>query len=154
MQTYRPTNWDDVYFVVDNMRDEDIEECMACGRTALDALSRSFEVSEVTYTLMSPDGHPAAILGVTDGPLGEHFGIVWMLGTNDIKKHKMHFLRACKAGLDSLFAECGKEALYNYTYANNSLHHVWLRWLGFTFLRQVELPPYGHSFYEFVRLRG
>ena len=154
MKVYRPTNWDDVYFVADNMREEDQDECRACGRTPFDALSLSYETSIATHTLMTPEGIPAALLGVSEGFHGDNFGVVWMLGTDAIKKHKMHFLRNCKAGINDLFEDCEKEALYNYTFSENTLHHSWLKWLGFVFLRRVELPPYGHSFYEFVRLKG
>ena len=154
MQVYRPATMDDIIYVAENMRDEDVQECAACGRAPLDALSQSYTVSSACYTLVSPDNNPSAILGVASGILSESFGAVWMLGTDDIRKHKFHFIKHCKQGLDALFDASGKEALYNYTYADNALHHQWLRWLGFVFLRRVELPPYGHSFYEFVRLRG
>ncbi len=154
MKVYRPTNWDDVYFVSDNMREEDQDECRAGGLTPFDALSLSFDQSDASFTLISPDGIPAAILGVSPGHYGDHMGCVWMLGTDDIRKHKVHFLKHCRDGLQDLFDTTGKEGFYNYSYADNALHHSWLRWLGFVFLRPVNLPPYDNRFYEFVRLKG
>ena len=137
------------------MREEDQDECRAGGLTPFDALSLSFEESEKAYTLFEPDSLiPAAIVGVCPGKLGPGFGSVWMLGTDGIRKHRYAFLRRCKPFVEGLFNETGYEALYNYTYLENKLHHSWLKWLGFKFLREVELPPYQLPFYEFVRIRG
>jgi hypothetical protein len=135
------------------MREEDADECRAGGYMPYDALSLSYENAIVAYTLLTPDNTPAAILGVEESSMGTQFGCIWMLGTEDIAKHKITFLRRCRPFIRDLFIETGKECFYNYTYAENHLHHAWLKWLGFKFLREVHLPPYGHSFIEFVRLR-
>lgn len=153
MQLHRPANWDDLYYVVDHMREGDQDECRAGGYTPLDALSLSYDNAIVAYTLLTPDNIPAAILGVGESALGPQFGSIWMLGTEDIARHKITFLRRCKPFINDLFNETGKECFYNYTYSENRLHHAWLKWLGFKFIREVPLPPYGHSFIEFVRLR-
>jgi hypothetical protein len=43
--------------------------------------------------------------------------------------------------------------LHNYTDARNTVHHRWLRWLGFTFTARHEtFGPLGLPFYEFVRI--
>lgn len=155
MSLHRPATWDDVYFVADFMREEDQDECRASGHVPVEALSLSHEKAIVSYTLLTPhEGHPAAIIGVGESSLGPQFGSIWMLGTDAIRKHKFTFLRNCKPFLQELYAETGMECFYNYTYADNQLHHAWLRWLGFKFIREVALPPYGHSFIEFVRLKG
>lgn len=153
MKYTRPAYWDDVCYVSDNMRPEDIEECEAGGLNHFDALRLSFERSDVAYTLITPDDVPCAILGVSPSPL-QGMGIIWMLGTDGIRKHKITFLRNSLPGLQRLYDETGYEALYNYTYAKNKLHHAWLRWLGFKFIREVPMPPYDQPFYEFVRLKG
>jgi hypothetical protein len=51
-----------------------------------------------------------------------------------------------------MFKECGAEYVYNYTYAKNTVHHRWLKWLGFTFLRKVNLGPEGKPFIEFAKI--
>lgn len=154
MQTYRPATWDDVYFVSDNMREEDQDECRAGGLTSYDALSLSFDKCTQAYTLLTPvNSTPAAILGVSESPLSKRLGIIWMLGTDDIARHKIHFLRNCKKGLNDLFTEANKEGFYNYTYTENTLHHNWLQWLGFKFLRSLKLPPHDQLFLEFVKLK-
>jgi len=154
MQFYRPASRDDVDYVIQNMREEDQAECVASGYTPSEALSLSHENSIVSYTLLTPEGIPAAIAGVSEGSYGPSFGLIWMLGTDDIRKHKIYALRRCKPFLQTLYDELGADAFYNYTYAENRLHHAWLRWLGFKFLRQIDMPPTGQPFIEFVRLRG
>lgn len=155
MKLYRPTTWDDVYFVADFMREEDQDECRAGGLTPVSALSLSYEKAIVSYTLLTPSTYePAAVLGVGESPLGPQFGTLWMLGTDAISKHKFTFLRNCRPFLNDLFESTGMDCFYNYTYSENTLHHAWLKWLGFKFLREVELPPYGFTFIEFARLRN
>lgn len=153
MQFSRSATSEDVLFVASNMRQGDVEECKAGGFTPLDALTFSYASSFVAYTLLTPQDVPAAILGVSPSPVSDSLGVLWMLGTDDIKTHKFTFLRNCKPYLSYLFEITGKEAFYNYTYHENALHHQWLKWLGFTFLRKVDLPPQGRTFYEFVKLK-
>ena len=154
MKFYRPTTWDDVQFIAKHMREGDKEECRAGGFSPLEALSQSFELSIVSYTLNTPDGVPAAITGVSPSSIGANIGVIWMLGTDDISKHKIYALRRCKPFIANLYDELGMDCFYNCTYIKNKLHHSWLRWLGFTFLRTVTLPPDGQEFLEFVRLKG
>jgi len=151
---YRAATWDDVNFVSDNMRTEDRDECVAGGLTPHDALSKSFQNCNLAYSLVRPvDFVPAAILGVSESPISKRLGILWMLGTEDIAKYKITFLRRCKPFLNILYDEANKEGFYNYTYSKNTLHHDWLHWLGFKFLRSIHLPPHGETFLEFVSIR-
>ena len=152
MKYTRPFDWKDADYVAQNMRIEDVEECAASGFTPLRALTLSAESAISLRTLVDPEGNQAAVLGVSPSSF-PRFGAVWMLGTPSIEKYKMTFLRNSKLSLPILYEETGYDALYNYTYANNSVHHAWLRWLGFTFFRNAELPPYKREFYEFIRLR-
>jgi hypothetical protein len=141
------TPWEgDVEYVARNMRKADIEECEAGGFTPLDALRMSVASSIVCYTLTEPDtGLPGAILGVGPG-FDPAWGAIWLLGTSALKKHRYRFLRNSKPVLHDLYIETGKDVFYNYTYVQNHVHHAWLRWLGFTFIRKVPLPPHGSSF--------
>jgi hypothetical protein len=144
----RPSDWSDVWFLAGHLRSEDVEECAAHGQTALDALAIGLEKSHVCYTLLDPYGEAMGMAGVTPQ------GLVWLLGTPRIEKHPIYFLRHCRAVLERIYEESGCELLYNYTYCKNNLHHKWLKWMGFSFLRKVTLGPNGERFYEFARLRS
>lgn len=153
MALHRDATLSDVIFVAHNMRVEDVEECRAGGLTPLDALTLSYYERIIAYTLLTPEGTPAAILGINASPISDKFGIIWMLGTDAIKQHRFTFLRNCKPYLQSVYELTGKDCFYNYTYHKNDLHHAWLKWLGFTFIRRVSLPPHNEIFYEFVKLK-
>lgn len=150
----RPATLSDLKLVAENMREEDIEEAGAFLLSPLDALTQGFHNSQVCYTLISPEGEPGAILGVTPNEVYPSFGLIWMLGTPVIEKYPMTFLRNTKSAVGILFDQTGYDAFFNYTYASNTVHHKWLKWSGFTFLRKVTLPPLDKEFYEFITLRG
>lgn len=143
----------DVEFLADRMRDEDVEEVRASNHTPLDALSLGLKISHPCYTLLDFSGTPFAMVGVAPSPL-EGAGLIWMLGTKGIESVRFTFLKYSKYALQRIYDECEYELLYNYSYAKNSLHHQWLRWLGFKFLNKVVMPPNGEQFYEFARLKG
>ncbi|WP_316172971.1 hypothetical protein [Bradyrhizobium sp. SZCCHNRI2049] len=151
----RPPTLDDVEFIANHMRKADVEECAASGFTPLGALLQSIDLSIVCKCAIAPDtGQPGFVMGVCPSTLGPSWGAIWLLGTDDIKRHRVLFLRHSREVLASLYEETGKEVFYNYTFIENSVHHEWLRWLGFKFLRKVSLPPHGQQFIEFVKLKG
>lgn len=150
----RSATAEDVEFVAAHMRRQDADEAGALGFSPLHALRMSRDNSIVSYTLTEPDGTPGAVLGVTPGSFGPQWGAVWLLGTPSIEKFPMTFLRHSKGVLDALFERTGKEGLYNFTHEANEVHHKWLRWLGFRFLRKVSLPPFDETFIEFAKLRN
>jgi hypothetical protein len=145
---------DDIDHVVAHMRKEDVEECAAGGHTPFGALAMSISASIVCKAILAPDtGKPGAIMGVCPGNVPS-WGAIWLLGTDDIKRHRVIFLRRSKETLADLYTESGKEVFYNYSYVQNHVHHAWLRWLGFTFIRKVPFPPHGQLFWEFVKIKG
>lgn len=153
MKYIRPSVQEDVDFLSNNLREEDVEEVLAGNNTPLNALSHGFEKSSPCYTLIDRQSTPLGMLGVVGGTYANS-GIIWLLGTKGIEDNSVAFLRNSKPVLDDLFYRTGCTFFYNYTYAKNELHHRWLRWLGFTFLRTVTMPSTGKEFIEFVKLRG
>lgn len=143
-----------VEYVAAHMRDMDKEEVGAIGLSPLHALTKSYEESTTVYTLVEPDKTPCAIVGISPSVYGKDWGSIWMLGTKGIERHPMTFLRHSEPVLDALFKESGCTVLYNYVYGKNELHQKWLQWLGFRFLRKVELPPFNKEFIEFAKIRG
>lgn len=148
----RPTD-QDIEHIANNMRPEDVEECQASGFDPLTALRTSVSHSSVCYTARGIDGSPIALLGAGHG-VYNGWGTIWLLGTNGIEKNTVTFLRHSKEYLSYIYDETGFDVLYNYTYSKNTLHHRWLKWLGFNFIRKVILPSTGSEFIEFARLRG
>lgn len=143
----------DVELLSQNLRERDVEECLAQGRTPLHALTFGFQHSRSLYTLVSPEGVPFGMLGVGDSPY-PGLGAIWMLGSKDLERFPMTLVRQSRPVLDRLFLETPYDGFYNHVYAKNTLHIEWLKWLGFSLLRTVQLPPFQRDFIEFVKLRG
>lgn len=142
----RPATWADVEYLSDKLRDEDVEELAASGWTPFDALSQGFNKAHICYTIMASDGTPMGITGVGSSDYPD-VGLIWMLGTPLIHSNKMLFLRDSKSVVDDLFALTGFEAMYNHTYYKNTLHHRWLKWMGFKFVAS------NGRFHEFIRMK-
>lgn len=153
-QYARPATLDDVRHVAEHMRPLDVEEARAFGLSPLQALEIGLHQSDVCLALIAPDGTPCAITGISPNERYRNWGAIWLLGTSQIEDVPMTFLRHSKQVLKEMADSTPYEAFFNYTYAPNTLHHKWIKWCGFTFLRKVELPPFNKSFYEFISLRG
>lgn len=149
----RDTTKDDLEHLAAHMRKADRAEVKATiGWEPLPALKFALKHSEVCKTGLTHEGEPVMIYGVTPSPQ-EGLGSIWMLGTDNLTKVQTTFLRQCRREIDEISR--GYKAVYNFTDARNTLHHKWLKWCGFTFIRRVE--RYGVEqlpFYEFVKLIG
>ena len=150
----RKSVWADVSIVAASMRDADVAEIRASTNTPPEeALYRGLLHNAFggrTLTICLPDGTPTAMMGVApSGKAG--VGYIWLLATNDLKKVQTQFIRECRQGIAELTQ--GYRLVYNYTDARNTLHHRWLRWTGFTFIKRHE--NYGveqRPFLEFCQI--
>lgn len=150
LDNIRPTVLADVEFLSNNLRVEDVEEVEADGFSPLNALTAGFDKSIVCYTMVSPDDPdlPIGMLGVVKCPVYEDFGVIWLLGSDEIKKHSWQFLSQSRPVLNHLFDVTGCKGFYNKTYHKNIIHHQWLKWLRFKFISTDGV------FHTFVKLRG
>jgi hypothetical protein len=101
-------------------------------------------------TVCDPDGIPIGICGVNDTEVNG-LASIWLMATPDLIKHQRQFLRGCREGIDDVAK--GYKCAFNYTDARNTVHHKWLKWCGFTFIK--EHKNFGRNqerFYEFVKI--
>lgn len=151
MQFIRQSTDADCIYLGSRLRKQDQVECVALGHNSYNALKIGLDISSTCNTILDPVNLlPMAMYGISKGDYG--FGLIWMLCSPEIEKHPKTFLRGSVDALQDLWDTCEYPALYNYTHTGNDLHHRWLRWLGFTFLRKVEAKP-SLYFYEFIKLR-
>lgn len=146
--TVRPATAADALAMCPLVRDEDMAEVQALGRTVFEALMEG-----LSYGAYVVERHrvPVAIFGVA--PVSPGFGAVWMLGTHELKDIRWLFLRESRRWLSVLGD--GYELLGNVVDARNHLHIRWLQWLGFSFVQLI--PAFGKErrpFYEFCRVTG
>lgn len=157
MIAFSPATGEDAVWIASRLRPEDAREVQTATGTAPEvAVPRSLAVSRITYAIRyttgeQTDEHPLALFGVADDPHAPGLGIVWLLGTRDIRKAWLALLQAAPYWLDKL-SEGYPDGLHNLVDARNLTH---LRWLKLTRFRNngvVHLS--GHPFIHAVRTTG
>ena len=104
-------------------------------------LPASYNIGDSIYFEM-PNGELAGIAGVHDE------GQIWMLCTPVIKKYPVAFARGAKRYVDSR----QEKLLWNIVDKRNIVHLKLLKFLGFTFLRELKHGPNQLTFIEFCRV--
>lgn len=151
----RKCTQEDIDHLAPRLRKEDLDEIRAAsGLSPREALMLGFAESEECHCIHDTDtGEPVAVFGVVPMAENPSIGIVWMLGSDDLKMHSMCFLRRSAEWVQRLHSRY--PLLCNVIDARNEVHVRWLQWLGFQFIRDI--PDYGPEqrlFYEFVRLNN
>ena len=138
----------DCIYLSENLRKEDIQEIQAVtGLPPLLSLLTGLKMSSVPLVICNADCKPVAMLGVVPNGL---IGFIWMVGTNDLKKISLSFLRNSKDVCDVLKGK--HQILHNYVDKRNKLHINWLKWMGFSIINEVNYGIENRKFYEFVKI--
>lgn len=152
----REASLQDVHDVAQKLRAADAREIRAMGFEPELGLEMSWRSSTQRYTMVTPEGVPIGMFGV--GPahhiselVGASTGCVWMVGSDEIKKVKVPFLRGCEQWLDLLHRDYG--VLWNWADARNNLHLRWLEWLGFKIIGTAPIGVAGELFHQFIRVK-
>lgn len=147
-----PTDPDHLLVLARNMREADRLELMdGSGSSPLVALEDGYIHSTKCLTILTDQDEVVGVFGVAPSPVDRLIGHPWMLATDLLDSIKVTFLRQSRKYLDDL-AE-GYPLLMNCCDKRNTVHIKWLRWLGFSFIR--EIPEYGVGrvpFLEFVKI--
>ena len=145
----RLANEDDCIYLAENLREDDYREIKAVtGLPPLLSLLTGLKSSQVPLVICDNQGKVVAMLGVVPNGL---IGSIWMVGTPDLKRISISFLKNCQDVFTVL--KNNFSVLHNYVDARNELHIRWLRWMGFSFIKKhqsygIEQKP----FYEFVKI--
>jgi hypothetical protein len=141
------------------LREADRQEIYAhSGRTPEEALRVSARMSDVSACFYA-DGEPLLIFGVVQASRGKPGlkpqGVPWMMGTDLISSPKVRrqFARESRKKVDELL-RVRYSSLTNITDARNKVHHRWLSWCGFKYLRTVPVGAFATPFYEFIRIEN
>lgn len=145
----RVATQEDCHYLSTRLRKEDYQEIKAMtGMSALNSLLIGLSSSDVPMVICNKDNKPIAMLGVV--PQGQ-LGLIWMVGSNDLKKISLSFIRNCKEVC--VVMKSKYKLLYNFVDARNTLHINWLKWMGFTFInKHNQYGIEGKLFYEFVKI--
>lgn len=129
------------------LRQSDKDEIKAStGDTPEDALLISLACSPKSWAWLH-DGEVIAVFGVAAHPHDPTKGIPWLLGSPEVEKHKVFFLRTCGAYIDEMLDEY--PVLENWVDCRNTASIQWLAWCGFI-LADVH-PFYGAQRLPFIR---
>ena len=138
----------DCIYLSENLREEDIQEIKAVtGLPPLLSLLCGLKMSSVPLVICNADCKPVAMLGVVPNGL---IGFIWMVGTDDLKKISLSFLRNSKDVCDVLKGK--HQILHNYVDKRNKLHINWLKWMGFSIINEINYGIENRKFYEFVKI--
>ena len=139
----------DCIYLSENLRQEDIQEIKAVvgNLPPLLSLLTGLKMSSVPLVICNADCKPVAMLGVVPNGL---IGFIWMVGTDDLKKISLSFLRNSKDVCDVLKGK--HQILHNYVDKRNKLHINWLKWMGFSIINEVNYGIENRKFYEFVKI--
>jgi len=128
------------------MRKADIDEVKASsGRSPSGALIYSLRKSDKAWTVMI-DGVPEAMFGVGYINVLAGVGAPWMLGTDEIERNAMGFLRrsvVCRSQLLERYP-----VLTNFVDERNTMSLRWLEWLGFKLSNSIEYRGYRFRSFE------
>ena len=85
---------DDCIYLAENLREDDYREIKAVtGLPPLLSLLTGLKSSQVPLVICDNQGKVVAMLGVVPNGL---IGFIWMVGTDDLKKFSLSFLKNCK----------------------------------------------------------
>lgn len=148
MLTVRRATPEDAVSLAVRLREADLKEILAVGRTSPeDSLMAGVLSPDPCYVAVDEEDIPHIIFGThpSDDPL---LGYVWMMASDGLNENWVQVLRNTKPWLERVRGHY--RILANAVHADNTLHIKWLRWAGFTILREV--PYKGELFYEFAKL--
>lgn len=142
-----PATVEHALYLIPRLRQADKDEIWAAhGVEPRWGVLASLAVSRDTSYTGLADGEPICLYGVAQPSLLVLAGRPWMVGTDDVPKHSLKFLRESREVVRQM-----KEKfpfMFNYVDARHADAIRWLRWLGFTV---ADAAPYGPDKLPFHR---
>jgi hypothetical protein len=150
-ERWKPATHLDILDVAKRIREVDNRECKAS--IGVDALSYLPLIDPSnTYAILNSDGKNFALAGVSPLQFCDLGGQIWMVATDDIKNHKIEFLKYSQSFIKHVMEPY--DYVMNWVDARNELHIQWLKWCGFVFLKKHTcFGAEGIPFYEFIKVK-
>lgn len=144
-----PATLDHALELAPKLRVADVAEIKASsGSNAEDALILSTALTPTAKTWLI-DGEVVAMFGVSPVPSRPGMGVPWMVASDLAQKHKIFFLRNCRAYVREMLEEF--PLLVNFVDCRNVISIQWLHWCGFA-LCEVD-PFHGAQRLPFIRFQ-
>lgn len=120
-------SYEHIPHLAQNMREADVREVRALGRSPADALKAGLDAS--LWALTAIEDEPVAMLGVASRSMIEGVGVPWMLGTERVYASGRALLELSPPVIGEMMATFTR--LENIVDANNVRALRFLRWSGF-----------------------
>ena len=143
---HRATQLHDVCELAPNLRSEDKREVNTLGKTSEQALLSGYLFGKVCRSIINNYGQVVGMYGVV--PADSKTGLVWMLGSDKLKKIKIPFLKESRTEVEkmnTLFPH-----LWNIIDSRNEMHLKWIKWCGFKIIGERMINNV--KFYEFCKV--
>ena len=143
---HRATQLHDICELAPNLRSEDKREVNTLGKTSEQALLSGYLFGKVCRSIINNYGQVVGMYGVV--PADDKTGLVWMLGSDKLKKIKIPFLKESRTeveGMNTLFPH-----LWNIIDSRNEMHLKWIKWCGFKIIGERMVNNV--KFYEFCKV--
>lgn len=123
--------------IAEDMREEDVLECLATGTSTEGALADGLRRSVLVWSVVC-DGRPVAMFGIAPLTVLGDRGLPWMLSANGLERVPRALART-GPGYVAQMREVYPR-LVNWVHRDNRRAIAFIRWLGF----EVDEPePYG-----------
>ena len=133
----RKTEPQDAFELAERLRIADQNEIRAAlGKDPLAVLARCPVISPVCYTVVNEHGRPVAMFGITPDRSDPEAGIPWALGTPELTRNRIAFLKESRSWLKHF--QQGYRKLWNYIDARNEVHIRWVTRIGFRIVERIE----------------
>lgn len=144
MIVIRPASFEDAIWLSSRLRAEDKQEIeTGTGRSSQEIVPLSFALSTECYTVRRAVGDkllpdPVAIFGACPDATDPTRGIIWFLGTPDVRLCALSIVRESGYWLNHLSRPYGS-GLFNYADSRNSLHLRWCQLTKFSLGEPVDI---------------
>lgn len=119
--------WFESSLLYDDMRTQDMLECIGLGHHPRLAIEQSYKVSEQAWTITTLDRRMIASFGVGKSSKPNE-GVIWLLGTHRMHLIRKTFVKHSKEWVNKLMGDY--DVLTNLVMTSNELSMRWLTWLG------------------------
>ena len=143
---HRATQLHDVCELAPNLRSEDKREVETLGKTPEQSLLTGYLLGRVCRSIINNYGQVVGMYGVV--PADNKTGLVWMLGSDKLKKIKIPFLKESRTEVEKMNTLLPH--LWNIIDSRNELHLKWIKWCGFKIIGERMVNNV--KFYEFCKV--
>ncbi len=132
------------------LRPIDKLEVECTGSTPESSLLHCFNLkNSVVLSGVNDNNEVILMCGVSECPNNPENGVIWMLASPSIRKHRKDILKLSKVTVDKLSKDY--KLVFNLVHKDNKTSIRWLEWCGFTVDKTKTYEQGGEDFYLLIK---